>query len=140
LQQGKNILIDGSLRDYQWNLKQFKDFARRGKKIAIIHVHASRKTEYERAARRAKTTGRVVPKSKIEETAELLPKSLSVLRPHADFFASIENEGAEPLLVEPQNMTWEEFSEVWMMECPIEFNPPSLSPDSFLEAASIQAR
>lgn len=140
LQQGKNILIDGSLRDSEWNLKQFKEFNRSGKKIAIIHVHASRATENERAARRAKTTGRVVPQDKMQETAELLPKSLEILRPHANFFASIENEGPEPRLVEPYNRTWEDFSEVWQMECLINFPPSNLAADAVVETSSMQAR
>jgi len=121
LREGRNILVDGSLRDHEWYLQFFLELRERQpeRKIGIIHVRASPKTEYQRAAYRGKITGRVIPDDIMQEAAELIPKSMDALAPHADFFATIENEGAEPRLVNPANMNWEDFIDVWDMECPV---------------------
>jgi endonuclease/exonuclease/phosphatase family metal-dependent hydrolase len=121
LQEGKNILVDGSLRDYEWYLKFFMNLRERqpDRKIGIIHVSASQETEYNRAVARGKTTGRVIPHEIMQEAARIIPTSTSVLAPHVDFFARIENENRMPRLIEPEYMSWESFKDVWEMECPI---------------------
>ena len=55
LQAGKNVLVDGSLRDHEWYQKYFA-FLRKEYpmyKLAIIHVVAPRDAVFERAAERA---------------------------------------------------------------------------------------
>mmetsp|Transcript_144687 Transcript_144687/g.255159 ORF Transcript_144687/g.255159 Transcript_144687/m.255159 type:complete len:260 (-) Transcript_144687:28-807(-) len=121
LQQGKNIIVDGSLRDYEWYDQYFKTLRRRypGLKIGIIHVHASPNVVLKRAAARAKVTGRAVPSKIIMESIEQLPISLNVLVPQTDFFAKLRNEGSTPELMEPADMTWDDFQDNWAQECPI---------------------
>ena len=75
LQAGKNILVDGSLRDTAWYAKYF-DFIRSEYpqfEISIFHVTA------QRARDRAMSTGRVVPMALLEEALEQVPRSLQIL-------------------------------------------------------------
>lgn len=52
LQAGKNVLVDGSLRDSEWYKKYFARLRRDFKylRIAIIHVTAPRDAVFQRAA------------------------------------------------------------------------------------------
>jgi len=132
LQQDKPVLVDGSLREYEWYLKYFRILRRSypGLKIGIIHVHASIKSQYERMEARAKRTGRLIPEKLMETTTHLINKSLSVLVPHSDFFASIDNEGEVPRLshvirgahgaetAELERITWEDFGAAWAEHIP----------------------
>lgn len=107
LQEGKNIIVDGSLRDHEWYDQYFKKLRRRypGLKIAIIHVHASPDVVRKRAAARAKVTGRAVPSEVIMESINQLPISLKVLVPQTDFFAKLQNEGPSPELATSRAMS-----------------------------------
>lgn len=94
LKLGKNVLIDGSLRDAEWYRfyitslrQQFPTL-----KIAILYVTASVETILKRAHKRALKTGRVVPEEIILETISMLPSSLEKLTPLVDYVAAFENE------------------------------------------------
>ena len=101
LNSGKNVLVDGSLRNAPFYLQYIKDMKKRYPvlKIAILHVTAQPDTVLERCAKRAETTGRIVPTEVIMETMEQIPNSLRVLAPHVDFMATFENEGDEPVML-----------------------------------------
>ena len=102
LDEGKNVLVDGSLRDWVWYLQYIKSIRREYPmlKIAIIYVTSEKDTILERVKRRAEKTGRLVPESWIMKTLVEVPESMKILAPHVDFFATFENEvSAEPRLL-----------------------------------------
>jgi dephospho-CoA kinase len=94
LQEGKNVLVDGSLRDAKWYLKYFENLRERFPtlKIAILHVMASRETVLERAKQRSKITGRIVPDAVILDSVEKISESLKILSPLTNFMATFCNE------------------------------------------------
>jgi hypothetical protein len=63
LEKGRNVLVDGSLRNGEWYLQYFKDLRKTfpSVRIAIIHVCADMNQVLYRAKQRALVTGRVVP-------------------------------------------------------------------------------
>lgn len=94
LQQGKNVLVDGSLKDAEWYLQYIQllrqQFPRL--KIAILHVKAHEDTVLARCRRRAEATGRVVPEEIIISSMHAIPNTLRILAPKVDYFATFENE------------------------------------------------
>lgn len=94
LQKGKNVLVDGSLRNTYWYQEYFTDLRLQFPtlKIAIIHVTAQEDTVLRRAEARANYTGRKVPAEVILESMRIIPESLKVLSPMCDFVASFSNE------------------------------------------------
>lgn len=120
LRDGRPVVVDGTLRDYQWYQNYF-DLLRRthpGLKIAILHITAPPEAVLERAKHRAKITGRVVPEKLLQEVMTQVPKSVKILREKADVFVELYNgiTDDEIQLVDPTDMTWEEFSNLW--QCP----------------------
>eukprot|EP01038_Epipyxis_sp_PR26KG_P008310 gene8310-11242_t len=93
LLEGKNVLVDGSLRDSYWYKKYFQHLRLSFPKlkIAIIHITAPEKTVLERAAKRAKITGRVVPEDVIIDSLQKIPESLELLGPDANLLVTFEN-------------------------------------------------
>ena len=77
-----------------------------------MHVTAPREAVFQRAADRAKATGRVVPKEVLEAALEQVPLSVEILAPLVDYYAELNN-ADEVELVKPEGSTWEEFREVW---------------------------
>lgn len=132
LKQDKPVLVDGSLHQYEWYLKYFGILreSHPGLKIGIIHVNTSVKSQYERVQRRAKIDGRFIPDKLLKTRTRLTGEGLSVLVPHSDFFASIDNEGEVPRLSrmvrglydaeteEFENATWENFRAAWAEQIP----------------------
>jgi hypothetical protein len=94
LQQGKNVLVDGSLKDADWYLAYFQTLRHQFPrlKIAILHVMAKKETILARCRRRAETTGRVVPEEVIISAMEAIPNALRALAPKVNYFATFENE------------------------------------------------
>jgi len=98
LSEGKNILIDGSLRNAPWHkmyIQQVRD-QYKGIKIAIMHVTASESTVLARCKRREAVTGRHVPEELIRATTDQLPISIFALAPYVDAVITLENEDKEP--------------------------------------------
>ena len=97
LQQGKNVLVDGSLRDSEWYRKYIQALRTQYNqiKVAILHVTASEKTIFARCKKREAVTGRHVPESIIKDTMKQLPCSIYALAPYVDTVVTIENEDAE---------------------------------------------
>jgi hypothetical protein len=75
LLNGKNVLVDGSLRNAHWYLKYFKNLRAKFPiiKIAILYVTAQPETVLLRARNRAKVTGRHVPEETILESMSSIP-------------------------------------------------------------------
>ena len=134
LRRGHNVLVDGSLRDYEW-YKQFfvglrKDYV--ALRIAILHITAPREVVFERAEKRARTTGRVVPIESLEKSLKQVPISVKKLAPLADFFCELDNsydfassDGNEVRMI-TEGITWDTFRENWAQTCP--WVPPSNLP------------
>jgi predicted ABC-type ATPase len=92
IMEGRNVIIDGSLRDGKFFLpflKQWKDVSY---EITIIHVVASLETCLRRAEKRAQITCRYIPEQSIRTSLEQCPKSVELLRPHVDHVIVIHNE------------------------------------------------
>lgn len=144
LDEGKNVLVDGSLRDAEWYSKYIKDLRIRYPQlnIGILYVTAAKDTILQRAAERAKETGRVVPEEVILSTLRKIPESIRILSPLVDFLATFENEDDEPRLVYSCQYDhvvrnsdegeicsiyngfddWKDsFQHEFVMECPLEF-------------------
>lgn len=119
LQAGKNVLVDGSLRDHEWYRKYFS-FLRReypNLKIAILHVIAPRETVFQRAADRAKKTGRVVPQEVLENALEQVPKSVQILKPLADYFCELNNAPGSDIEMMTDGEDWDTFQSNWLQTC-----------------------
>ena len=122
LLDGKNVIVDGSLRDSEWysqymlRLRNTFPFL----KLAIIHVTTTLKTALSRASKRGHETGRVVPESAIKEAIRSIPKSLERLCPYVDYSCTFRNEGPNPELIYSSHgdTSLSNFQEVWEMSCP----------------------
>ena len=103
LQQGKNVLVDGSLKDADWYLQYIHRLRQQFPKlkIAIIHVMAQEATVLARCRKRAEETGRVVPEDVVISAMRAIPNALRLLAPKVDYFATFENESDEPNKDEP---------------------------------------
>ena len=79
LQQSQRMIVDGSLRDVAWYKALFARLRKElpHYRIAIIHVKADREVIYRRAENRAKKTGRVVPRSVLDESIAQVKGCLS---------------------------------------------------------------
>lgn len=94
LHMGKSVIIDGTLKDVEWN-KQFINSVRNDHpdyKISIYHVRCSLKKCIERAEKRGKITGREVPILKIMEAYEQVPLSIETLGMYVDEVVEYDNE------------------------------------------------
>lgn len=124
LRHGKNVLVDGSLRDADWYQRHFASLRQLypSLKIAILHVQASRENVLRRAMKRSIDTGRVVPLETLEHALECVPKSVRILAPHTDFFCEFNNDST-PSVPDIQILTpgvnWESFTRIWYQSCSI---------------------
>lgn len=111
LLKGYNVLVDGSLWDYDWYEQYFQSLRRHYKvlRIAIIHITAPREAIFERAAKRAKKTGRVIPIETLEKSLEHVPLSVKKLAGCVDFFCELDNSSEEVALKTEGSMTWDIF-------------------------------
>lgn len=101
LQKGKNVLVDGSLRNAEWYKQYILSLHAKFPKLrfAIIHVTASEYTIFERVAKRTKETGRNVPQELLADTMRQIPISLRTLAPYVDYMATFSNEKDSPMPV-----------------------------------------
>jgi len=98
--RSQNVWIDGALWDHEWYSAVFRDIRERFQKyrIALIYVYCSQEQIFERAEKRGRKTGRIVPRSKLQESFELTREAVEVLSPLADFSAKIDNRAGIPWL------------------------------------------
>ena len=101
LNEGKNVLVDGTLRDAVWYSTYLDSLHTKfpRMKFAIIHVTAKEETVLQRADKRAEITGRLVPKDIILEAMAQIPYSIKALAPQVNFMATFDNESDEPVLL-----------------------------------------
>lgn len=99
------IIVDGSLRDKEWNKALIEGIRSHYPRyrIGLIYVTASQERVLQRVKSREKNTGRAIDLSLLEETARQVPITVSHLRASVDFFIKIKNE-EEPILEESENL------------------------------------
>lgn len=114
LQAGKNVLQDGSLRDSDWYQQYFSRLREEFPAVrqAILHVTAPREAVFQRAAERALTTGRIVPRDVLEKALEQVPRSVNILAPLVDYYAELHN-AKDVELTKPESSSWDDFRSVW---------------------------
>mmetsp|Transcript_5038 Transcript_5038/g.8255 ORF Transcript_5038/g.8255 Transcript_5038/m.8255 type:complete len:392 (+) Transcript_5038:78-1253(+) len=120
LQAGKNVLVDGSLRDSDWYKSYFERLHKEFPSLrqAIVHVTAPREAVFQRAAARALSTGRVVPREVLERALDQVPQSVKVLGPLVDYYCEINNApGAPDVELLTKDETWETFESKWLQTC-----------------------
>lgn len=93
LEQGQNVLVDGSLRDAEWYEEHFADLRKAYPKlrIGIFHVTAPPEAVFERVQQRAKATGRVVPVDALLRSMDEVPKAVKRLSRSVDLFLEVYN-------------------------------------------------
>jgi len=118
LKDGKNILVDGSLRDADWHAEHFDRIRQEYPRIriAIIHCDANPENIVARAQRRAEQTGRSIPEHTLFETITQVPHSVEKLRPLVDQYVKLNTDGESPTLVQGA-ASFEELKEIWAQEC-----------------------
>mmetsp|Transcript_10832 Transcript_10832/g.26001 ORF Transcript_10832/g.26001 Transcript_10832/m.26001 type:complete len:481 (+) Transcript_10832:74-1516(+) len=143
LNRGQHVVVDGTLRDADWYQAYFAQLRRDypGIKIAILHVTASPEAVLQRARKRAKVTGRIVPVELLQRVMQQVPASVRLLKEKVDVFVELfngENDHVEDSkegslgidkgegghhhqqqhqanihLVEPSAWTWNDFAHLW---------------------------
>jgi len=116
LLNGQNVLVDGSLRNATWYQSHFNDLRQLQPRlrIAILHVQAPRDAVFERALRRAKETGRVVPRDLLERTMAQVPKSVQLLQSCVEYTAEIRNDpNVDDVELIGDDNDWEHFRNMW---------------------------
>uniref|UniRef100_A0A7S3Q1U4 Zeta toxin domain-containing protein n=1 Tax=Chaetoceros debilis TaxID=122233 RepID=A0A7S3Q1U4_9STRA len=120
LQAGKNVLVDGSLRDSDWYTQYIESLRKQYSmlKIMILHIVAPREAIFARAEARGKITGRIVPRDILELALEQVPKSVKILYKKVDFYCELNNApGAEDIELMTEGISWEEFTKQWLQTC-----------------------
>jgi len=118
LQAGKNVLVDGSLRDWGWYLEYFARLKREYSPIhlSILHVDAPKEAIKRRAKVRGILTGRVIPNKTLEMAMEQVPKSVEKLKDEVDSYYRLNNAPGRDI----ELMTvgdWKSFKEGWIQTC-----------------------
>lgn len=103
MQRNLDIVIDGSLRSYQWYLaeipalrKQFPQY-----RVELVHIHAPLSEVLRRAAKRESKTGRQVPSTLIERSWKDSRRAISVLgrKKIVDRVQMVDSSGDSPQLI-----------------------------------------
>eukprot|EP00614_Pseudopedinella_elastica_P032078 CAMPEP_0172634592 /NCGR_PEP_ID=MMETSP1068-20121228/195376_1 /TAXON_ID=35684 /ORGANISM="Pseudopedinella elastica, Strain CCMP716" /LENGTH=416 /DNA_ID=CAMNT_0013446567 /DNA_START=209 /DNA_END=1459 /DNA_ORIENTATION=+ len=129
LKRGKNVIVDGSLRNAEWNKVFFSRIRAEYPEVrlAIIHVVCSAENVLARAARRAEKTGRVVPPRVLLRALEDVPRAVAELGPLVDYAAEVNTDRAVPELRQPEGEDWHNFAEQWAQQCKVEESFPAIS-------------
>jgi len=117
LSSGKNVVVDGSLRDATWHEGYFRKLRSRfgnthtppqkpetddenfrsktgadtNLRIGILYVTAPADEIYQRVQQRGASTGRSVPPEFLERSMREVPGAIERLKPLADFFLHVHN-------------------------------------------------
>lgn len=131
LLDGKNIVVDGSLRDWRWYRHVFQELRRKYSyyKIAVVKVTCERATMLQRAHVRGEATGRVVPEDLLLSSLDQVDEGVEQLTPLADWMMEVNNESVPSIVasaavneprdeegkgvLQPLEFGWDEFRAVW---------------------------
>jgi hypothetical protein len=100
LQESKNIVVDGSLRNWKWYKKVLTSLRRERPhyRIAIIKVTCKRETMLARAAARGRVTGRTPPRKLLDDSFDAVDESVKNLSPLCDLVFEIDTETDDPVI------------------------------------------
>eukprot|EP00977_Amphora_coffeiformis_P010819 scaffold2536_cov169-Amphora_coffeaeformis.AAC.12 len=133
----QNVLVDGSLRDSDWYQLYFKRIRKEFPvvRIAILQVSAPREAVFQRAAARAKSTGRVVPKMVLERALEQVPRSVKILAPLVDYHIELMNAPeADDIEIVTDGETWESFKSHWDLRL---YSPKAKEKELFVKQLTV---
>jgi hypothetical protein len=93
LSKGKNVLVDGSLRDGEWYSNYLQDLQYKFPvlNIGIVHIIAKLDAILARIERRS-VHGRYVPIEVVQDSLQKIPKSIRTLSRFMDMYACFSNE------------------------------------------------
>jgi len=118
MQAGKNVLVDGSLRDWEWYGEYFDQL--KGDypavKISILHIDAPRDVIIKRAEARGNITGRKIPIETLEMAIRQVPISVAKLKDQVDSYYKVNNAPSGVELM-TENTTWSMFQDSWLQTC-----------------------
>lgn len=117
LLKGKNVLVDGSLRDCEWYKFYFARLRDEfpALRIAILHVTAPKEAVIQRAEDRSLITGRIIPRKLLLETMEQVPTSVEKLAPLVDYCAEVNNPpDVDDVELRTPGETWDSFTSHWI--------------------------
>eukprot|EP01134_Creolimax_fragrantissima_P001169 CFRG1169T1 len=117
---GRNVIVDGSLKSWEWHksiIKQLRIRYGESLQIGIIYIWASEKMVKQRALEREKKTGRHIPSATLLSAIDKVPVSVEHLRESVDVVFSIMNDenGKPPKLVSGGD--WNQFSNRFAQAC-----------------------
>jgi predicted kinase len=116
--QGRSVIVDGSLRNTKHYAQQIGKIRAEFPhyRIALLWVKASNETVYQRAEKRARITGRHVPKEVLDSALKQVPTSFAVLSGLCDYAGIVDNDtdDCDPVFASP--FTLEEFAGLWKQE------------------------
>jgi len=120
MESGKNVLVDGSLRDWKWYGEYFTQL--KGDypavKISILHIDAPREAIMERARLRGIKTGRKIPIETLEMAIKQVPLSVSKLKDQVDVYYKLNNSpGERGVELMNEGITWQIFTDNWLQTC-----------------------
>jgi len=125
LSSGKNVVVDGSLRDAAWHEGYFRSLrtrfgtnsgletdqkAKKTIRIGILYVTAPIDEIYLRVEQRGALTGRSIPPEFLERSMKEVPEAIERLRPLADFFLHVHNSQNNAEDDESKQEYWEQES------------------------------
>lgn len=120
LQAGKNALVDGSLRDWEWYSSYFDRLRNQYPtlKIALLHIVAPKEAIFARAKARGDETGRYIPEETLQLALEQVPKSVEILRNKVDYYCKLNNApDLDDIEILTRGLDWEGFKRTWQQTC-----------------------
>lgn len=100
LRAGRNVLVEGTLRNANWYQKHFARLRNecKGIKIIILYVVAPAEVVIQRADDRARMTGRIIPREIILRALSQVPESVEVLASLADCCLEVDSSEKQLIL------------------------------------------
>lgn len=116
LQNGRNVVFDGSMSDPNWHLKLVEKLRQQYEmlRFGIIHITAPTKSLLQRAQKKFQDTGRDVTQDAVISYIQQIEDSVNIVKQYVDFCAKIHN-GSGPL--ELIDMEWEQFHSNFLQTC-----------------------
>jgi len=104
----QNVLVDGSLRNWEWQQTFLQDVRDRFPeyRIGIFYVYASKETVKRRCEKRFQETGRYIPSDRMAAALVGPGQAILKLTPLVDLIVTINNDvdGQDPTLVSMQDV------------------------------------
>jgi len=120
MESGKNVLVDGSLRDWEWYREYFTRLREEYSciKISILHIDAPRDAIIKRATLRGVVTGRKIPQETLEMAIKQVPISVAKLKDQVDCYYKLDNSPSlKGVQLMNEGITWSMFQDNWLQTC-----------------------